>query len=73
MSVWIFVYLRCDGENCQRNGDVYEDDPQHGYTAAEQRRYARRDGWVHRGRKDYCPECAEDLKSYGESQARSEP
>ncbi len=65
MSARSIVYLYCDGgDECPRmdEGNIpFSSDATPGETAAMQRKYAKREGWIYRNGKDYCAECVSRL------------
>jgi len=61
MSTSRVSYLYCDGPDC--GDEPYDNAPTPGETVAEMReRAARYDGWVRRGKRDLCRNCAAGAK-----------
>jgi hypothetical protein len=55
MSWHRLTYLYCDGSDC--NDEPFSADVLSGETATEQRRYAKREGWVRVNGMDLCQLC----------------
>lgn len=80
MSWARITYLYCDGEKCPRLTAAYDCAPSpesrenKGATYTKQRKEAaKHDGWVIRGKLDYCAECAVRLGMRPQSHIDSLP
>jgi hypothetical protein len=63
MSIVTETYLYCDGgsEECPLDSAGNVDSAKQNLTATQLRQMQATEGWVYRGRKDYCQACAKRL------------
>ena len=64
MSAVSEVHLYCDGEGCagEREGGFAANVSMGHRTAMEARSWAKGQGWKRRGGKDFCGDCAEEIR-----------
>lgn len=76
MSSIKLTYLYCDGgDECPRRDgqqEPFKVDPVPDEDATLQRAQAKLSGWQQKGRKDYCPVCAESLQVTDRSKANGD-